>query len=365
MKQNPALPLFTASLAAIDLPAAGDVPEWVHLLPVATGPVRTFDGRGPYRVTDAAAVIAASFNTDARDEHGLIIDENHSSMLAAPVGLPSPSRGKILEMEARPDGVWGRIEWNAAGHALMADRSYRGISPVIVHDAQGRVVRIKNASLVNYPNLRGLTALHMETSMTFKAKLAEKLGLPDAASEDDILGAVSGAGASTALQSAMTNIGAVLGIDALNTTAIVTAVKGKLAAEASLTTLQAENTSLLAENATLKAAQTRKASEAAIDAGIAEMRSGLNAQNREDWITLHMSQPDLANQLIANMGKLGEIGHIAAAPQSEAQDDLSLNAEQQGETLAGRAKAYQAKLKAEGTNIEFTAAVRAVSEGKK
>lgn len=364
MKQRTPLPFSDeiALCASTALPDQAEAPDWIHLVPTVQGLVSTFDGRGPYQVLNAEEVIAASM----ANERGIPIDEMHATDLAGPLGGPAPARGWIKAMETRADGIWGRVEWTSAGRQMVADKAYRAISPVLTLHADKRTVRmIPRASLVNAQNLRGLTALHMETSMTFKAKLAEKLGLPDAASEDDILGAVSGAGASTALQSAMTNIGAVLGIDALNTTAIVTAVKGKLAAEASLTTLQAENSSLLAENSTLKAAQTRKASEAAIDAGIAEMRSGLNAQNREDWITLHMSQPDLANQLIANMGKLGEIGHIAAAPQSEAADDLSLNAEQQGETLAGRAKAYQAKLKAEGTNIEFTAAVRAVSEGKK
>jgi hypothetical protein len=48
---------------------------------------------------------------------------------------------------------------------LLAERAYRGISPVIRHDARGVIRGIKNAALVNYPNLRGQVALHQESSM--------------------------------------------------------------------------------------------------------------------------------------------------------------------------------------------------------
>ncbi|MEI6100087.1 MAG: hypothetical protein WCS20_17730, partial [Alphaproteobacteria bacterium] len=75
---NPAPPLTTATMAALDLPQSGEVPDWVHLLPSASGELRTFDGRGPYRVVDPAAVIAASFAADPRDASGLLVDENHA-----------------------------------------------------------------------------------------------------------------------------------------------------------------------------------------------------------------------------------------------------------------------------------------------
>ncbi len=62
-------PLLTALLASQDLPHDGEhaVPEWVHLLP-AGDLIRTGDDRGPYRIENAAAIIAASFaQADACD----------------------------------------------------------------------------------------------------------------------------------------------------------------------------------------------------------------------------------------------------------------------------------------------------------
>ncbi|WP_459987377.1 phage protease [Komagataeibacter kakiaceti] len=46
--------------------------------------------------------------------------------------------GWITELQARDDGIWGRVEWNASGHSAMDNKSYRGVSPVFDHDAQGK-----------------------------------------------------------------------------------------------------------------------------------------------------------------------------------------------------------------------------------
>ncbi len=110
-----------ATCAALDLPPGDGVPDWVHLLPAAHGEIRTFDGRGPYRVTEPAGIIAASMSADPRDEKGLTIDENHAVDLAAGMGGASPSRGRIVAMETRADGIWGQVKWSAAGRQLLAD----------------------------------------------------------------------------------------------------------------------------------------------------------------------------------------------------------------------------------------------------
>jgi len=120
--------LTTALMGALDLaarPDEGGAPEWVHLLPA--GAVETVDRRGPYRVTDGEKLIAASFAQSPR----LPIDENHATDLAAPKGQPAPARGWITALEARADGIWGKVEWTEAGRQLVEDRAYRGLSPVI------------------------------------------------------------------------------------------------------------------------------------------------------------------------------------------------------------------------------------------
>lgn len=150
--------MLTALCAALPLPPAEPdaAPRYIHLLPA--GEVTTMDGRGPYRVPSAAALIAASLAVGDR----LPIDENHSTDIAAPKGAPSPAQGWIIGLQARSDGIWGEVEWNAAGRGLVAEKAYRHISPVIAHRPDGTVTGILRASLVNRPNLRGLTALHQQ-----------------------------------------------------------------------------------------------------------------------------------------------------------------------------------------------------------
>ncbi len=124
----------------------GEAPEWIQLLPAGT--FRGVDGRGPYRVAAPQAVIEASLSAGK-----LPIDENHATEHAAKTGAASPARGWIVGMEARPDGVWGRVEWNPTGVQLMAVKAYRGISPVFYHLPNGNVLRIASAALTNKPNL--------------------------------------------------------------------------------------------------------------------------------------------------------------------------------------------------------------------
>lgn len=169
------------------LPAG--VPEWVHLLPAGT--FTGTDGRGPFVLEDAQAVIAASMAAGK-----LALDENHSIDLAAPKGEPAPARGWIVAMEARADGIWGRVEWTAAGRALVSDHAYRGISPVVVTGrSDGRVIRLLRASLVNDPNLP-LAMLHnrsrdqKDPPMDFLAQVRAALGLPADATEAAVLGAL-------------------------------------------------------------------------------------------------------------------------------------------------------------------------------
>lgn len=144
--------------APVAIGETGRPPAWVHLLPA--GLAQTADGRGPYRVGDAARMIATSMVSGK-----LALDENHAIDRAAPLGGASPARGWIVELQERADGVWGRVEWlDEAG--VPAWRQYRGVSPVIAHDQSGTITAILRASLTNTPNLVGLTALHSQKTST-------------------------------------------------------------------------------------------------------------------------------------------------------------------------------------------------------
>ena len=166
------------------LPSDG-VPEWVHLVP--SGTFRGIDNRGPYSLTDPAAVIAATMAATR-----IPIDECHATDLAAPQGRAAPARGWIVEMQARADGLWGRVEWTEAGKQLVGAKEYRGISPVLTHEAGGRILRVLRASLTNTPNLT-LTTLHQrsDTTMDDLVKIRNALALGPDATVDQILAAIA------------------------------------------------------------------------------------------------------------------------------------------------------------------------------
>jgi len=122
------------------------VPDWIQLTP--SGEFVAVDGRGPF-VADEAAILAA-----ARGRK-LAVDINHAIDLKGAVGEPSPAVGWIVELAARMDGIWGRVEWTAAGEAALINREYGAISPVLVAtgDNPAIVVEIARASLCNDPGL--------------------------------------------------------------------------------------------------------------------------------------------------------------------------------------------------------------------
>jgi phage I-like protein len=163
-------------------------PEWIQLIPA--GNFHGRDGRGPYVLSDPAAVIAAT--NALRMKAGIPIDYDHATDFGAPQGNPAPAAGWITEFAIRNGAIWGRVEWTErAAHAIRA-HEYRYISPVFQYaPGDGIITRLLRAGLTNNPNLY-LTAISAagdeESNMEeFLRKLREMLGLPADASTDDIL----------------------------------------------------------------------------------------------------------------------------------------------------------------------------------
>lgn len=150
----------TVALSPDLAPDAVAVPERVQLLP--PGAFYGRDGRGPWRVVDPAAVIAASRELAAGAD--LVIDYDHQSDYAAVAGTGgrAPAAGWITGLSLAPDGgISAAVSWTAQARRAIAAREYRFLSPVFAHDAAGRVVRLLRAGLTNTPNL-ALPALNKE-----------------------------------------------------------------------------------------------------------------------------------------------------------------------------------------------------------
>lgn len=360
MSTAPQQTLALMSAQALPAPEADDAPEWVHLLPVRLGAIQTGDTRGPYHVKDAEALIAASF----AESDKLPIDQDHATDLASPKGLPAPARGWIVEMQARDDGIWGRVEWTREGAALVRDRAYRALSPVILHaKTQPKIIySILRASLVNRPNFRGLAALNQqqETDMDFMAKLAEALGLEEGADEAAVLDAITAlmAGKSAegddegaALQSQLSEIGKALGCaNGADGTAVLNAARAAATAagdDDAVTALQAELVAVTTELNELTGDRKREKAVAFVDKAILDGRVGVKPM-RERHITMHMADPENAEALINGLPKLGGSPNTLL-PTPPKDGEIALNAEQKQAVrqLGIDPKAYAATLAAE------------------
>lgn len=326
----------TALMAQETIPVDGaskGAPEWIHLLPSpADGLVHTGDARGPYTMAPFAEIIKNSF----ADRDALEIDINHATFLAAPKGGDARAVGWIREMQARDDGLWGRVEWTREGARLVSSKAYRGISPVVLHptETDKRISRLANASLVNRPNLQGLTQLHQqETPMSFTQRLAKTLGLEENATEGDISSALEKAikpnDEQIALQSSMSSIGEALGVKGGDSAAVLAAAQAAASGAAvpsEVIALQSEISTLTTKLNELSEGGARDKATAYVDGEIKRGRAGIKPM-RDRYIAMHMKDAGEAVALIEAMPVLTGSGLTVAPP--PAQDGvISLNAEE-------------------------------------
>lgn len=192
---------FGVSGACVALCAAddGEPLDWIKLMPM--GRFGGVDGRGGWVVESLAhaeEIVAASKPRDgSRDP---VVDYDHQTDLAAvkDVGGTAPAAGWIVEMQARDDGIYGRVDWTERARAALKAREYRYFSPVFPHSkSTGRVMAILRGGLTNKPNLElGALASEAETpngdSDLDKTKVAQALGLGEDATEDQVLEAITG-----------------------------------------------------------------------------------------------------------------------------------------------------------------------------
>lgn len=192
--------LDTARLASCAIAVPAEPPAEIMLIPAGT--FRGRDGR-EWTLGDPAAVIAAS--AALRYPEGFCVDIEHALIKDG----AAPAAGWIGELFARDGAVWGKVEWTEIGANAIQGKTYRGLSPVFLHDAAGRVVAFANAGLTNKRNLF-LPALNERASLQENStviKLAEILGLAKDATEDQI------AACATQLTATLAALAALLGVD--------------------------------------------------------------------------------------------------------------------------------------------------------
>lgn len=289
------------------------MPEWVQLIPGGT--FSGADGRGPYVLEDAQAVIDASLQAGQR----LVFDQDHATDHSLKSGIPAPARGWITSLQARPsdagDAIWGRVEWTDEGKRLLSQREYRGISPVFMYDhGSGRVTQLVRAALTNAPNLNLPSLHHQEPRMDPLAKLRAVFGLP---AEADAAAIVTAArAAQTAVAAHAEQVAAIAKAAKLDAHSDAGAIATALMARGAGAGTLEEVTALQSRIVELETASRRAAAEAAIDAA---MRAGkpILAGRREEFIARHMRDPKGTEAWLADMPSL-HAGGVRPGPAPEA-----------------------------------------------
>jgi phage I-like protein len=182
---------------AADLPATAADHPWVLLIPAGTFSGR--DGRGPYHAGDKAKLEQiAEMTRRYAGSTDILVDYEHQSRNSQENGKPAPAAGWVKEVQARDDGLYGRVEWTANAATAIKGREYRYVSPVYFHKKDGEILALQSVALTNVPNLDMVeisahSVFHFQppkTEVSMKRVLAA-LGLADGTTEDDVLTAVN------------------------------------------------------------------------------------------------------------------------------------------------------------------------------
>lgn len=338
----------SANLATtLALNAAGEVPEWIELIPAAghDGMVTGRDGRTWLWDADAHRAVLEAFRERALE---VAVDWEHATQRRAVDGGEAPAAGWIDMLEIRDGALWGRAVWTPRARDQIANREYRFLSPVFdyVRDTL-RIVRLATVGLVNTPNLH-LQALNSETSqedtMTRSASLTAAivgaLGLQADASDDAIA----------------------QGINTLKTDRDTAQ-----AANAETTNLDRyvpradyDAANARAENAEKALAERDKAAhQAAVDDAIGNaLKAGKITPATEGYHRASCSDEAGLERFRAFVAAAPEIGGASGLDgKKPVGSATALNAEQ----IADKARAWQAEQRKAGIDVSIAAAVRHVT----
>lgn len=165
-----------------------DPEGWVLLAPLGDHP------HGEYIQRIDGQVISALVNRWAADgSRDIPIDFDHRTHVRDD---DTEAAGWIKELQARADGLYGRVQWSDAGESALLGGRYRLLSPTwdaqVVDTAdhgRTKVVHptvLRDAALTNEPNIKALPFLTNRaprTNAIFMKEILKALGLGESATE--------------------------------------------------------------------------------------------------------------------------------------------------------------------------------------
>lgn len=175
-----------------------DVPEVIKLLPLG----HVVSTKGEFDVDeDSLAQMQAYFKERGND---IVIDYEHQTLK----DIQAPAAGWITELFLDNEAICAKVSWTEKAAEYLKQKEYRYLSPVVLVSKQtGKAVRLHSAALTNLPAINGMypvvnsEEIEMEELETEERnatggkemnleKIVKLLGLPEGATEDDVLDAI-------------------------------------------------------------------------------------------------------------------------------------------------------------------------------
>lgn len=171
-----------------------DAPEEIKILPL--GHVKS--RQGDFFVDDESYRIMSKVFKERNID--IVVDYEHQTLQ----NVQAPAGGWIKELILGTDAIIAKVEWTPKAREYIQNKEYKYLSPVVlVREKDHKAIVLQSVALTNTPAIDGMFAivnsldietqynnLHGGTEMDIK-KLAELLGLPEEATEEDILKAIA------------------------------------------------------------------------------------------------------------------------------------------------------------------------------
>lgn len=179
--------VFVLRMTAKISGTGGDVPEWVLLFAEGQGELAT--GERFHVDRSGFDLMTASLESRGID---LVWDYEHQTL----TGDKAPAAGWVKAMRYDDGvGIMAKVDWTEAAANHIKAREYRYFSPVFdVRKSDLRVVGLHSVALTNTPktnNQQPIVAKHSadaaDGGSTMLKKLIAKLGLPEDATEEDVI----------------------------------------------------------------------------------------------------------------------------------------------------------------------------------
>lgn len=167
-------------------------PEVIHLLPFGN----VTSSKGDFKVdSESYRLMCRSMQSHGVD---IVIDYEHQTL----GGGKAPAAGWIKELILTDTGIDVRVEWTEEAAGYLKNKEYRYTSPVLLaRSSDNKAVKLLSLALTNTPAIDGMFPIVSSDdlyedegeneAMDYLKKLCEMLGLPETASWDDVLSALT------------------------------------------------------------------------------------------------------------------------------------------------------------------------------